>query len=63
MDPKRALFIGDALVQDIQFGISCGFQTLFVLTGATTKEQMLTLPEELKPDFYADGMVDFLKIL
>ncbi|XP_055914550.1 uncharacterized protein LOC129947844 [Eupeodes corollae] len=57
-DPKRAIFFGDALQQDIKFGISCGFQTLLMLSGATTKQQMLALPEELKPDYYANGIED-----
>lgn len=57
-DPKRVIFFGDALVQDIKFGISCGFQTLLMLSGATTKEQMLALPEDQKPDYYANGIED-----
>lgn len=61
-DPKRAIFFGDALVQDIKFGISCGFQTLLMLSGATTKEQMLALPEDQKPDYYANNIEDLMKL-
>ncbi|XP_055844841.1 uncharacterized protein LOC129911159 [Episyrphus balteatus] len=61
-DPKRAIFFGDALEQDIKFGNACGFQTLLMLSGATTKEQMLALPEEHKPDYYANNIEDLKQL-
>ncbi|XP_073833191.1 uncharacterized protein isoform X2 [Musca autumnalis] len=62
-DPKRCLFIGDLLEMDIQFGKSVGFQTLLVLSGANTKEDMLNAPEGNTPDYYADSVGDFLDLL
>lgn len=55
----RALFIGDSVHSDIKFAKSCGFQALFVLSGACSMEDMLQLPEASKPDYIADGLADF----
>ncbi|XP_073833196.1 uncharacterized protein [Musca autumnalis] len=62
-DPKRCLFVGDSLEMDINFGKSVGFQTLFVLSGANTKEDMLNAPECNTPDYYADSVGDFMDLL
>ncbi|KAL5275988.1 hypothetical protein ACFFRR_001672 [Megaselia abdita] len=59
--PERNLFIGDNLEADIGFGKSLGFQTLFVLTGAHTYEDMMNSPDENKPSYYADSIADFVK--
>ncbi|KAH8286993.1 hypothetical protein KR054_000418 [Drosophila jambulina] len=62
-DPKRCIFIGDTLVQDVQFGKSCGYQSLLVLSGCLTKEDMLSAPVEAQPDYYADSLADFTQLL
>ncbi|XP_055842719.1 uncharacterized protein LOC129909670 [Episyrphus balteatus] len=61
-DKSRAIMIGDMLEQDIGFGKVAGLQTLLVLSGGCTKEQMLenTNPD-IHPDYYADSMYDFVK--
>eukprot|EP00099_Drosophila_melanogaster_P016370 NP_570021.2 uncharacterized protein Dmel_CG2680 [Drosophila melanogaster] len=62
-DCKRCIFIGDTLVQDVQFGKACGFQSLLVLSGCLTKEDMLNAPVEAQPDYYADSLADFTQLL
>ncbi|KAH8342644.1 hypothetical protein KR067_006387 [Drosophila pandora] len=62
-EPKRCIFIGDTLVQDVQFGKSCGFQSLLVLSGCLTKEDMLNAPVDAQPDYYADSLADFTQLL
>ncbi|XP_034489673.1 pyridoxal phosphate phosphatase [Drosophila innubila] len=61
--PERVLMIGDMLAQDIKFGRLCGFQTLLVLTGGCTLDQLKTeTSSDLLPDYYADSMADFVKL-
>ncbi|XP_005188744.2 uncharacterized protein LOC101887593 [Musca domestica] len=60
---NRCLFIGDSLKMDINFGKNVGFQTLFVLSGGNTKEDMLNAPECNTPDYYAESVRDFMDIL
>lgn len=60
-DTKRTLFIGDSLHNDIQFAINTGFQTLFVLSGSGTMEEMLALPDKSKPDYIAESLADFIQ--
>ncbi|XP_013115799.2 uncharacterized protein LOC106093295 [Stomoxys calcitrans] len=58
---KRALFAGDNLFADIKFGIQQGFQTLFVPTGVHSITDMMTQMPENQPDYYADGLGDFVE--
>ncbi|KAH8300958.1 hypothetical protein KR044_007242 [Drosophila immigrans] len=62
-DPNRVLMIGDMLAQDVKFGRMCGFQTLLVLSGGCSLDQLQaeTSPD-LVPDFYADSVADFVKL-
>lgn len=58
-DPRRVLFIGDSLGSDVKFGKMSGFQTLVVLTGGTTRDELFQeLPEDETPDFYIDSLAD-----
>lgn len=59
--PEKNLFIGDNLLTDIGFSKSMGFQTLFVLSGADTFENMMNSPDENKPSYYANSVADFVK--
>ncbi|XP_034118508.1 chronophin [Drosophila nasuta] len=62
-DPKRVLMIGDMLAQDVKFGRMCGFQTLLVLTGGCTLEQLeAETSPDLVPDYYADSAADLAKL-
>ncbi|KAL7745373.1 hypothetical protein ACLKA6_015387 [Drosophila palustris] len=60
--PDRVLMIGDMLAQDVKFGRLCEFQTLLVLSGGCTLDQLQaqTSPD-LLPHYYADSMADFVK--
>ncbi|KAH8303406.1 hypothetical protein KR059_009895, partial [Drosophila kikkawai] len=62
--PSRALMIGDMLAQDVGFGRVCGFQTLLVLSGGCTLEQLQaeTDPNHI-PDYYADSVADLALML
>ena len=63
-NPKRALLIGDSLNSDVKFGKMCGFQTMIVLSGGTTVEDLQQqLPAEQLPDYVAESLADFNNIL
>nr|XP_036222442.1 phosphoglycolate phosphatase 2 isoform X1 [Bactrocera oleae] len=56
---RRCLFIGDSIVTDVRFSKMCGFQTLLVLTGTTTPEDVkakLTVTDT--PDYATEGLAD-----
>ncbi|XP_054730180.1 chronophin [Anastrepha obliqua] len=58
-DPQRGLFIGDSLVTDVRFGKMCGFQTLLVLSGSSTRADLQSkLPEMETPDYVIDCLAD-----
>ncbi|EDV45991.1 pyridoxal phosphate phosphatase [Drosophila erecta] len=62
--PGRVLMIGDMLAQDVSFGRQCGFQTLLVLSGGCTREQLLAETDpQLIPDYYADSVADVAQLL
>ncbi|XP_058819557.1 uncharacterized protein LOC131682228 [Topomyia yanbarensis] len=61
--PQRVLFVGDMLGQDIAFGSCCGFQKLLVLSGGTTREEMMQQTDPAwVPDYYADSLADFVQL-
>ncbi|XP_012161137.1 phosphoglycolate phosphatase 2 isoform X2 [Ceratitis capitata] len=58
-EPQRGLFIGDSLVTDVRFGKMCGFQTLLVLSGSTTREDLQSNLQEMEtPDYVIDCLAD-----
>lgn len=59
--PKRVLFVGDMLPQDMGFGSRCGFQKLLMLSGGTSIDDLLAHdnPDQL-PDYYADSFADVI---
>ncbi|ETO05201.1 Alkaline phosphatase specific for p-nitrophenyl phosphate [Reticulomyxa filosa] len=54
IDVKRSLMVGDRLNTDVQFGINCGMQTLLVLTGISTREDIQKY--RIKPNFILDSV-------
>ncbi|CAH0560987.1 unnamed protein product [Brassicogethes aeneus] len=64
-NPKRVLFIGDQLEQDIKFAEANGFQKLLVLTGTTRKEKLEKndFADEQKPDYYLDSIASLVDII
>ncbi|XP_001603048.1 glycerol-3-phosphate phosphatase [Nasonia vitripennis] len=67
VNPARTLMIGDNLSTDILLGKRCGFTTLLVMSGITTKEELekqrRDSPNSILPDFYADQLSDVLDCL
>jgi len=55
----RICMVGDRLDTDILFGTDNGLRTCLVLSGVTTEEKLLSEENEIKPDYYADSIVDF----
>lgn len=63
-DPNRVLFIGDTLEQDILFGNKNHFQTMLVLTGATSQKQLDDQTEDsLIPDYYTESLADLVDVV
>lgn len=59
--PDRYIFFGDNLISDISFGKSLSFQTLLVLSGVSSYDDMMSTPEESRPNYYADSVADFIE--
>ncbi|CAK9435951.1 uncharacterized protein LODBEIA_P05570 [Lodderomyces beijingensis] len=57
-NPKRGLMIGDRLNTDMKFGRNGGLDTMLVLTGIETEDNVKSLPEEEAPTFYIDKLGD-----
>lgn len=59
-EPEKVLMIGDTLEYDIAFGKTCGFQTLLVLSGVCSQEDLISENDpQLLPDYYAYSIADF----
>ncbi|XP_044736875.1 uncharacterized protein LOC123298845 [Chrysoperla carnea] len=70
VNPERTLMIGDRCNTDILLGTKCGFQTLLVLSGCTTYEEMMNLTKsqnekdkQLIPDVYIAKLGDLLALM
>ncbi|GAA5804362.1 HAD-like domain-containing protein [Helicostylum pulchrum] len=61
IDPKKTCMIGDRLDTDIEFGINGDIDTLCVLTGITTKDQLLSPDNRVRSTYYMDSFGDFSK--
>ncbi|CAG9819788.1 unnamed protein product [Phaedon cochleariae] len=57
-DPKKVLFIGDMINEDMKFAAVGGYHKLLVLTGTATKEDVMSWkhPEDCKPTYYVDSL-------
>lgn len=59
LDPSKTCMIGDRLDTDIDFGNKGGIETLCVLTGVTTREELLSPENKIQPTYYAQSFADF----
>ncbi|KAG5877029.1 hypothetical protein JTB14_005251 [Gonioctena quinquepunctata] len=64
-NPKRVLFIGDSINEDMGTAALGRYQKLLVLTGTATKKDLSNwkYPEEYKPEYYVESMGVFNNIL
>jgi 4-nitrophenyl phosphatase len=61
LDRSRTCMVGDRLDTDIKFGLQGGLGgTLLVLTGVTTKDQMMAAGEDMSPSVYVDRLGDLM---
>lgn len=60
-NPKRGLMIGDRLNTDMKFGRMGGLDTLLVLTGIETEENVLSQPKEECPTYYMNKIGDMFE--
>lgn len=56
LDPRRTAIVGDRLDTDIALGRRAGLQTLLVGTGVSSVEEVGRLPEESRPDVWAESV-------
>ncbi|EGW30974.1 p-nitrophenyl phosphatase [Spathaspora passalidarum NRRL Y-27907] len=57
-NPKKGLMVGDRLNTDMKFGRDGGLDTLLVLTGIETEENVLALAQDVAPTYYANKLGD-----
>lgn len=59
MQPHQLCMVGDRMDTDVLFGHGGGLQTLLVLSGASSKDNVLeSCAEVVLPDFYALSIAD-----
>ncbi|KAI7861467.1 HAD-like domain-containing protein [Spinellus fusiger] len=58
LDPKKTCMIGDRLDTDIEFGLKGGIETLCVLTGIASEQDILSPENLVKPTYYIRGFAD-----
>ncbi|CAI5757061.1 unnamed protein product [Candida verbasci] len=61
--PKRGLMIGDRLNTDMKFGKDGGLDTLLVLTGIETEENVKNLNNDEQPTYYANKLGDLYDLI
>lgn len=59
--PSQIAMVGDRLYTDIAFGKNCGFVSILVLSGETTKE--MADKSEIKPDVMLDKVKDIIPLM
>ena len=62
-DPQRVAVIGDRLNTDILSAVNAGVQSICVLTGEATMEEIRNTPENQKPTYVFQSIKDVYQIL
>jgi len=55
-DARRPLVVGDRLDTDIEGAVNAGFDSLLVLTGVSTRDDLAKTPAEHRPTYIADDL-------
>jgi len=58
-DLGRCLMVGDNLDTDVRFGVNCGLDTLLVLSGVSSRDDVAR--SDVKPTYIADTIADFFE--
>ena len=61
LPPSQIAMVGDRLYTDIAFGKNCGFVSILVLSGETTKK--MADKSEIKPDVMLDKVKDIIPLM
>lgn len=61
INPKEVLFVGDRIETDLIAGKKLGCKTGIVLSGISKREDLERLPEDLKPDFCGENLLNLLR--
>ncbi|CAO3597788.1 unnamed protein product [Absidia cylindrospora] len=59
LDKSKTCMIGDRLDTDIDFGLKGGLETLCVLTGVSSEQELLDPENKIKPTYYVDSFAVF----
>ncbi|KAK3793797.1 hypothetical protein RRG08_061931 [Elysia crispata] len=68
LDPSRCMMVGDRLDTDIMFAKNCGMQSLLVLSGISSVDDVEQAPNtseavDSRPDFYAENLAELGKFI
>jgi HAD superfamily hydrolase (TIGR01450 family) len=63
VDARDLVVVGDDVALEIRMGNAAGSRTVLVLTGMTSREQAMRLPENERPDEIVDGIWDLVQLL
>lgn len=58
-DRSRICMVGDRLDTDVLFGTDNGLQTCLTLCGVTSKDELLSPNNAIRPEYYVDTIADF----
>ena len=58
--PQQTIFTGDRLQTDLRCGKNAGCATAIVLTGVTNEADITALPEDMRPDYVLQSVVELV---
>ena len=63
MEPDEILVVGDRFETDILAGKNIGADTALVLTGVSRREDIVGLPQNLKPTYVAEDLLKLVELI